>query len=71
MERPKLYTPAEVADMLRVTPAAIHQWVKQGKIKAVRIGRIVRIPESEIALLLGRDVGELSPENKMSARPVV
>jgi excisionase family DNA binding protein len=46
------YTPEELAGMLKVTRQAIYNWIQQGRIEAVRIGRTVRIPGEEVERLL-------------------
>ena len=46
------YTPDELASMLKVTRQAIYNWIQQGRIEAVRIGRTVRIPGAEVDRLL-------------------
>jgi excisionase family DNA binding protein len=46
------YTPEELAGMLKVTRQAIYNWIQQGRIEAVRIGRTVRIPGDEVDRLL-------------------
>ena len=46
------YTPDELAAMLKVTRQAIYNWIQQGRMEAVRIGRTVRIPREEVERLL-------------------
>jgi excisionase family DNA binding protein len=36
-------TPKEVAEELRVTPAAVYHWIALGKLRAVRVGTSVRV----------------------------
>ena len=48
----KLYRTGKVAKMLGVSRVTVIRWIKQGKIKAVRIGKEFRIPESEVKRLL-------------------
>jgi len=48
----KLYRTGKVAEILGVNRVTVIRWIKQGKIKAVRIGREFRIPESEVKRLL-------------------
>ena len=48
----KFYTPDELAAMLKVTRQAIYNWIQQGRMEAVRIGRTVRIPGEEVERLL-------------------
>ena len=48
----RFYTPDELAAMLKVTRQAIYNWIQQGRMEAVRIGRTVRIPADEVDRLL-------------------
>lgn len=40
----KVFTVDEIMDMLKVKRLTVHDWIKEGKMKAVRIGRQLRIP---------------------------
>jgi excisionase family DNA binding protein len=46
------YTPEELATMLKVTRQAVYNWIQQGHMEVVRIGRTVRIPAEEVERLL-------------------
>lgn len=46
--RGKYFTAREAADRLRVHPYTVYELVKQGKIRAVRVGRRILIPEAAI-----------------------
>jgi len=43
-----LYTPREVARMLRVNAKTVHRWISRGELTAVRYGTQVRIREADI-----------------------
>jgi excisionase family DNA binding protein len=43
----EFYTPAEVADMLRVNIMTIYRYIKAGKIKAYKLGKEFRIDVKE------------------------
>ena len=45
----QLLTVAEVAEWLRLHPITVRRHIKAGLIRAVRIGRAVRVPEAEVA----------------------
>ncbi len=49
----KLYRTGKVAEMLGGNRVTVVRWIKQGKIKAVRVGKEFRIPEDEVKRLLG------------------
>ena len=38
-----LCTPREAAVMLRVTPRTVSRWCRDGKLRAIKIGRVWRI----------------------------
>ncbi len=42
---PKYYTPQEAAEILKVHEKTIYKWIKEGKIRAITIGGVYRIPE--------------------------
>ena len=44
----KLYTTKEVAEMLKLNERTIKRYIKEGTLKAVRIGSAVRITEQAI-----------------------
>ena len=39
---PTFLTPAEVAKIYKVTPQAIRNWAREGKIPSIRFGRVLR-----------------------------
>ena len=54
-EHPEYYTPNELAKKTKMKPQTIRNWVKVGKIKAVKAGsRRLLIPVSEAESLLKR-----------------
>jgi len=48
----KLYRTGEVAKKLGVSKMTVLRWIKTGKLKAHRIGKEYRVPESEIKRIL-------------------
>ena len=51
----KFITPAELAELLEVSPSTISRWVHDGDIPSTKIGRkIVRIIRKDVELLLER-----------------
>ncbi len=72
MRKPEFLTSQQLADILNVTRQTIHNWHKQGKIKALRIGRSLAIPFSEVERITGNYLGkELSSEEKKDIKKVV
>ena len=51
----RFLTPAEVADALSISIKTIYRLIHQGQIRAVKIGRQLRIPAAELTRL-ERDV---------------
>ena len=52
MEMPELLTVAQVAELLRLNPQTIRNWIDAGTFPAVRIGRRVRIKRSDLDAFL-------------------
>ncbi|NSW76059.1 MAG: helix-turn-helix domain-containing protein [Candidatus Atribacteria bacterium] len=44
----EFYTVEEVAQKLKVTEYVIRKWIREKKLKAVKIGRLWRVPESAL-----------------------
>jgi excisionase family DNA binding protein len=53
----ELLLPAEVARILRVTTRTIERYCKQGRLRAVKVGRLWRIPRNSLEAFL-RTEGE-------------
>lgn len=49
----KTYTVKQVSEVLQVTPMTVYRLVSRGELDAVRIGRSVRITQSELDRLIG------------------
>lgn len=48
----KLLTPEEAAEKLGVMPETIREWLRSGKIKGRKAGRLWRIPEADLERFL-------------------
>lgn len=46
------FTAKEAADALGITEACVRRWILTRRISSYRVGRLVRITESEIARIL-------------------
>lgn len=44
----KFYTTNEIADMFRVRVFTVWDWIKKGKLHAVKIGRDFRVSEADV-----------------------
>lgn len=63
------FTTEQVANILQVHPFTILKFIKQGKLKGIKLGRVYRIKESEVqAFLEGRSTQKesRSPHDKQS-----
>jgi len=54
----RFLTPKEVAERLAVTTGAIREWIRVGKLKGVRAGRLWRIREQDLEQFLQEPVAE-------------
>ena len=48
------YTAAEVAAMLGVGRSTVFEWCRLGRVETIRIGRVLRIPDSAVRELMTR-----------------
>ena len=48
----ELYTPKEVAKLLKVSLKTVYNWIEEGRLKAVKIGHFWRVSETELNRLL-------------------
>ena len=52
---PALLTCPELASALRVEDSTVYRWARDGVIKSVRVGGIVRVPAAELERLAAQD----------------
>lgn len=43
---------SEAAKALNISPWTVRRWIETGKLRRLKLGRCVRVPQSEIARLL-------------------
>jgi excisionase family DNA binding protein len=55
MENKDFYKVSEVAKIMSVSRLTAYRWIKEGKIKVVRIGKTMRIPRKEIERILQQE----------------
>jgi excisionase family DNA binding protein len=51
----------QFADSLGVTPACIRRWILERRITTVKLGRLIRVPASEIARLVNSGLRPARP----------
>ena len=64
----RLLTPDDAAELLRVTPKVIRQWLREGRIPGVRLGRLWRIHPEELeqAVRAGFGAGKPLPAQEIA-----
>jgi len=55
----RLLSPQQFADRLSISRWTVYAWLQEGRIKSVKIGRLVRIPESEVERIIQEGVQEV------------
>lgn len=45
----RVYTPQEVAELVKVNVRTVQEWIRTGKLPAMRYGRVYRIRADELA----------------------
>ncbi|MFV0503364.1 MAG: substrate-binding domain-containing protein [Lachnospirales bacterium] len=63
----KLYTPQEVSDILKIKKTTVYEMIKKGTIDAVKIGKHIRVSESNLNAFLGMSNGGSSGNNAVVA----
>lgn len=58
-----VYKPSEVAKILRCDARTLYGMIGRGELKAIKLGRVIRIPAAELEALLARDTGAM-PKRK-------
>lgn len=48
----KLYTVKELAILFNVDQHTIYVWIKEGRLKSIKIGRMVRVRESDLQVVI-------------------
>lgn len=52
----RFFTTEQVANILQVHPFTILKFIKEGKLKGIKIGRVYRIKESDVKKFLGEEI---------------
>jgi len=53
MAEPTVYTVEEIAELLRISRSSAYELVNRGALRAVRVGRRLRVPRSAFQEFLG------------------
>ena len=65
-----LLTVWEAAVALRVQPSCIRRWLREQKVAKVKLGRLVRIPASEISRLVSEGLRPAQSRRQRTKVPV-
>ena len=49
------YTPQEVSEKLKIDIRTIYRWIREDRLKAVKVGHVWRISEAELKRILGEN----------------
>lgn len=61
----KQYTVKEISDHFHVSRQAVYDWIKEGKLRAIRLGERVRVPESALKSF----IQDIRPGDPLSDTP--
>src|SRR5579864_7594671 len=67
---PDLYSVEQVAELLNLHVKTVRNYVREGRLKAVRIGKQYRISGDDLAALTGRTAASFRPEPVRRTRHV-
>ncbi len=65
-----LYSVEQVADLLNLHVKTVRNYVREGRLKAVRIGKQYRISGEDLAAMTGRPVASFRPEPVRRSRHI-
>ncbi len=61
METNEYFTPEEIAKMFKVKKNTVYIWIRKGKLRAVKLGSLLRVPKSALEEFIeepGKEKGE-------------
>ena len=67
----KFYTTEQVANILQVHPFTILKFIKQGKLKGIKLGRVYRIQESDVQKFLEERMTQPGKKSEKKQEPKV
>jgi DNA binding domain, excisionase family len=50
----KIYTVDETADLLKIKPRTVREWIRTGKLKSFKIGGLVRVHDDDLQAFIDR-----------------
>ncbi len=55
----RFLTPKQFADRLSISRWTVYAWLQEGRLKKIKLGRLVRIPESEVQRIVQEGTQEV------------
>ncbi len=52
------YSVKEISDQFNVNPTTVYAWIRQSKLKAIKLGGVVRVPQSALDEFLKNPQGD-------------
>ena len=65
----EIYTPQEVADLVGVKVLTVYRWIKEGKLKATKLGHW-RITREDLQAALGVDPETLQQNERLTSAKI-
>ncbi len=51
----KYYSPEDIGEQFNIKPATVRKWIREGKIKAIKMGALWRISEEALQEFINQD----------------
>jgi len=64
----RLFTVGEAAQILSVHPATVRRWIASGHLQFRKLGKLVRIPEEELARIAQEGLGKRRKRSASTGR---
>lgn len=55
----RFLTPKQFADRFSISRWTVYTWLQEGRLKKIKLGRLVRIPESEVDRIIQEGTQEV------------
>lgn len=58
MENEKYYSPNDIAMKFSLKPNTVRKWINEGKLKAIKLGDVWRVPESALQAFIKESISK-------------
>lgn len=58
----EMLTPEQVAEWLQIHAGTVYRWIREGKLPALQVGRVYRIPREDVLAMVKQQGGTDAPE---------